>query len=588
MRRGNRGAGREVERLLRDGVDAPGGDARLLHRYRAERDESAFEALVDRHGPPVLALCRRYLRDPADVEDAFQATFLVLVRKGGDLRDGDALASWLYGVAYRVAMRARSDLLKRRAREGDREGVSVAAVEPPAPDDAIETLDRELARLPEKYRAPLVLCYLKGRTHDQAAAELGWPVGTVRSRMARARSILHDRLSRRGLDASAAFALLRADLTVASIPPSLVAATVAAGRFAGLSGWLSAFWSSSTTQWPAAALAQGVIAMSSSPWKPLGFAFACLGLTAGALAVAGSFDAPGVQDDPPRPQPPAQAPPEPEKPAAPAADVEGRLADVEQKLDRLLDQVAKPAAAAPAASSSSSPPDSSVKGVGEAIGLKPSALALTDARSLREIEAQLVSAYRKFRIIEDYLGKDHDMVSELQAQSLREDAIAPARVLVARLREMEDEASERSTAGQKVLDDAEHRHGEALKRSELLRPPYRESRGKVAESAELRGQKEVEKEKYFRALDQWLDRNGESAASAGLSIESQLYFESRRQLLEAEKEQAEMQRLKEATAPGVLQSKHRLAAVRRLITWAREHFPGVMLTIDDADAPAAR
>ncbi|AMV38070.1 RNA polymerase sigma factor [Planctomyces sp. SH-PL62] len=119
MSRDRRGVGREVERLLRDGVEAPGGHARLLHRYLAERDEAAFEAIVDRHGPPVLALCRRYLRDPADVEDAFQATFLVLVRKGRTLRDGDALSSWLYGVAYRVAIRARADVLRRRAREGD-------------------------------------------------------------------------------------------------------------------------------------------------------------------------------------------------------------------------------------------------------------------------------------------------------------------------------------------------------------------------------------------------------------------------------------------------------------------------------------
>ena len=102
------------------------GDARLLDRYLDDRDESAFEALVERHGPMVLSLCRRYLRDPHDVEDAFQATFLVLVRKGASLRDKSSLSSWLYGVAYRVALRARSSLLKRRDREGEPDGLTEA------------------------------------------------------------------------------------------------------------------------------------------------------------------------------------------------------------------------------------------------------------------------------------------------------------------------------------------------------------------------------------------------------------------------------------------------------------------------------
>ena len=175
-----RRAEKDVERLLRDGVDPP-GDARLLERFRVDRDESAFGAIVERHGPLVLALCRRYLREPADVDDAFQATFLVLARKGGGLRDGDALSSWLYGVARRVATRARSDVLRRRAREAGADHLDEAASAPERPaDDALEALDRELSRLPEKYRAPLVLCHLDGRTYDQAAAELGWPPGTVR------------------------------------------------------------------------------------------------------------------------------------------------------------------------------------------------------------------------------------------------------------------------------------------------------------------------------------------------------------------------------------------------------------------------
>ena len=107
----------QLDRLFRDGTLAGLGDGQLLERFRTRRDEAAFESLVELHGPMVLGLCRRYLRDPRNIEDAFQATFLVLVRKAPGIRDGGLLANWLYGVALRVATRARANLLRRRGRE---------------------------------------------------------------------------------------------------------------------------------------------------------------------------------------------------------------------------------------------------------------------------------------------------------------------------------------------------------------------------------------------------------------------------------------------------------------------------------------
>jgi RNA polymerase sigma factor (sigma-70 family) len=208
-------------------------DRGLLERFVADHDEAAFEALVRRHGPMVLGVCRRVLRHPEDTEDAFQAAFLVLARRAAAVRKADSLGSWLHGVAYRVAANLRRDLARRRARE------SVVA-DPPDSAAAAEVswldvrvaLDEELARLPERFRAPLVLCYLEGKTCDEAARELGWSVGTLRGRLERGRDLLRSRLTRRGLALSAA--LLGAALThdaSAALPATLVgaAAKIAAG-----------------------------------------------------------------------------------------------------------------------------------------------------------------------------------------------------------------------------------------------------------------------------------------------------------------------------------------------------------------------
>jgi RNA polymerase sigma factor (sigma-70 family) len=188
-------------RLLRRHTGEPVGaalsDGQLLDRFVRQRDEAAFEALFWRHGPMVLGLCRRLL-PAADAEDAFQATFLVLVRKASSIGRRDALGAWLYRVAYRVALRARATT---------RHGVALPDEGPPAPGDEEAVawrdlrplLDEAIGTLPEKYRAPIVLCYLEGKTNEEAARELGCPKGTVAVRLMRARERLRRHLSRRRL-----------------------------------------------------------------------------------------------------------------------------------------------------------------------------------------------------------------------------------------------------------------------------------------------------------------------------------------------------------------------------------------------------
>lgn len=231
----------------------------LLDRFVSGNDETAFAALVARHGPMVLGVCRRVLRNEHEVEDAFQATFLVFVRRAGAIRDGGLVGPWLYGVAHRVAVRARANVAKRRLREPnvhDADRFDVASASKDDTDDLRGVIDEELARLPDSIRAPIVLCYLEGLTHEEAAARLGWPLGTVRSRMARGRDTLRHRLSRRGInasDASLATVLVRpASLT---IPSALVDATVKASLSFQTIAATSAVLASAT----AVSLAQGVL-----------------------------------------------------------------------------------------------------------------------------------------------------------------------------------------------------------------------------------------------------------------------------------------------------------------------------------------
>jgi RNA polymerase sigma factor (sigma-70 family) len=226
---------RHVRRLVsRPDADST-SDATLLERFVSGRDEAAFAVLVHRHGPMVLGLCRRLLRDIHEAEDSFQATFLVLARKAGMIRRPEALASWLYGTARHLALKCLRQEARRRQREREcTQPTPIASVDPLDELSARElllVLDEELARLPETYRLPLILCYLEGRSQEEAARLLGWTASSVKGRLERGRARLHNRLIRRGLTLSAA--LLPAALTpsqAANFPPSLVHATVQAAR----------------------------------------------------------------------------------------------------------------------------------------------------------------------------------------------------------------------------------------------------------------------------------------------------------------------------------------------------------------------
>ncbi len=185
---------RQLDQLFRYGIAAP-GDRVLLGRFLAERNEAAFEALVERHGPMVLGVCRRLSASVHDADDAFQATFLILVRKAAQLRDPERLGPWLYGVATRVATKARS----RRPRFEPLVDVLASAEPVTEGSDLRPVLDSELGRLPTRHREVLVLCVLEGVTAEEAAQRLGCPVGTVKSRLARGREKLRARLVRRGI-----------------------------------------------------------------------------------------------------------------------------------------------------------------------------------------------------------------------------------------------------------------------------------------------------------------------------------------------------------------------------------------------------
>jgi RNA polymerase sigma factor (sigma-70 family) len=214
-------------------------DELLLGRFVDQWDQGAFRDLVDRHGPMVLGVCGRILRDPHAAEDAFQVTFLLLARKAGSVRKRGSVGPWLYGVARRVALEARGVTSRRQV---------PVLLDPEAPgmdehnalerDELHVALHEELGRLSEKYRAPLVLCYIEGLPHEVIARQLGWPIGTVRGRIARGRDLLGARLSRRGLTPAAVLlALGLLPETVGAVPVRLVEATVrAAARVAAGEG----------------------------------------------------------------------------------------------------------------------------------------------------------------------------------------------------------------------------------------------------------------------------------------------------------------------------------------------------------------
>ena len=283
-------------------------DVELVDSFLRRRDEKAFEELVRRHGPMVLGTCRRVLRDPHAAEDAFQVTFLTLACKAASLRRGQALAAWLHRVAFRLALRIRSR--GRRTADIEREALPMSR-----PDHETEAgwrelpavLDEELQRLPEILRGPLVLCGLEGKTHEEAARELGWPTGSLSKRLARGRDLLRQRLARRGFALGAAAGLV-AEAT-AAVPEPLLGTTiqravaVAAGR---------------TAELPAATAALLREALRTMFWTPLKVMVLALAILATPAAGLGLFTLLHAEQPPaPRPEKPArkEARPPHEEPA---------------------------------------------------------------------------------------------------------------------------------------------------------------------------------------------------------------------------------------------------------------------------------
>jgi RNA polymerase sigma factor (sigma-70 family) len=226
------GALRQIHHLFVEGTVAGLPDDRLLEQFLTRGDGAAFAALVERHGPMVVRTCRSVLRRPEDVEDAFQATFLVLVCKARSIRGRGALAVWLRQVAHRVAVRAGTESARRRACERDAVACRIADPHRSEPaDDWRRVLHEELDRLSDRYRLPLLLCDLEGKTHAQAAAELGCGPATVQRRLTGARALLRSRLTRRGVALTAeTLAATLARPTAAQVPPGWVEAAVAAAH----------------------------------------------------------------------------------------------------------------------------------------------------------------------------------------------------------------------------------------------------------------------------------------------------------------------------------------------------------------------
>jgi RNA polymerase sigma factor (sigma-70 family) len=231
---GSNSAARQIDTIFEGGSVAGLSNAQLLERYVRRRDAGAFEALVARHAPMVLSVCRSLLANSHDAEDAFQATFLVLARKATQIREPELLGPWLYGVAQRTARKCRSTRGRVANRERNELEAAATIVRPEVQTPMLESdeqsvLHEEIERLPERYRSAIVLCYLQGLTHADAARSLRRPEGTISARLSRARDILRTRLTRRGLTPSVALAALAAGSAAsATAPRPLIDSTVSA------------------------------------------------------------------------------------------------------------------------------------------------------------------------------------------------------------------------------------------------------------------------------------------------------------------------------------------------------------------------
>jgi cytochrome c peroxidase len=213
-----------IRRLVEDESVRQLSDQHLLQQFSDHRDEAAFGTLLRRHGPMVLDVCRGVLNNEADAEDAFQATFLILARKATSIRKTDSVGSWLYGVAYRTALKARSHLTTQQKNDARAPARTIMEPDDLTWREAQQVLHEELAGIAERYRVPLVACYLEGKTQDEAAAQLGLAKSTLKERLERGRSMLRARLVRRGLGPAA---LLLATAWPAATASASLSATLA-------------------------------------------------------------------------------------------------------------------------------------------------------------------------------------------------------------------------------------------------------------------------------------------------------------------------------------------------------------------------
>jgi RNA polymerase sigma factor (sigma-70 family) len=268
---------RHMHDLLAADPTGQAHDRELLERFAARHEEAAFAALVKRHGPLVLGVCRRVLHDWHDAEDAFQATFLTLARKAAAVGRLGSVGGWLHRVAYHAAVRVRAQAARRQRCERQ---AGAAAADPLAEvsgRELLAVLDEELQRLPERYRAPLALCYLEGRTREEAARQLGYSLGTLKRRLDTGRQRLGRQLERRGLALSAGLIVLGVMQGVAraAVPAGLTAATVKAGLAAATRLSALAVWGEAVRR----AVAGGKLKCTAAVLLALG----ALGLGAGAL-----------------------------------------------------------------------------------------------------------------------------------------------------------------------------------------------------------------------------------------------------------------------------------------------------------------
>ncbi|MDR3621052.1 MAG: sigma-70 family RNA polymerase sigma factor [Paludisphaera borealis] len=288
---------RSIHALLTAGTFGGLTDGQLIERFvtrEGEAAERAFAALMDQHGPMVLRVCRGVLRNEHDAEDAFQATFLILARKARSIQSRTSLAAWLFGVAYHVAVDARSSVVRRRLHESEAGRAKPQAMAEATADDDAPVVREELARLPARYREAVLLCSIEGLTQQQAAERLGLPLGTVQSRLARGRERLRSRLARRGLAPASALIWASAESARAAPPPALMESTLrGALRFADgkSAGMISA---------AVAELTQGGLrAMFLHKMRMVaGAVIASLAFATGAGVLARQAAAPGPGDEP--------------------------------------------------------------------------------------------------------------------------------------------------------------------------------------------------------------------------------------------------------------------------------------------------